>query len=100
MLRKLNSGRGLQNSLPIPPLSPSELAEELIFWVASVSVCVSVRLFVPYSLNHSTIGPTDLYVGTHTKGHYISDKFEGHGSKVKVTKVKNVKILVFNIVSD
>ena len=36
------------------------------------------------------------------KDHHISDKFEGQGhrSKVKVTKVKNVKIPVFSLVSE
>ena len=55
--------------------------------VASVSVCLSVR-------------PTDLKFGARIEDHHISDKTEGHRSKVKVTKVKNVKITVFSLVSE
>ena len=49
-----------------------------------------------------TIGPTDLKFGARIKDHHILDKFEGQGhrSKVKVTKVKNVKIPVFSLVSE
>ncbi len=42
---------------------------------------------------------TDLKFGTHIN---ISDEFEvqGHRSKVKVINVKNVRILVFSLVSE
>ncbi len=44
----------------------------------------------------------DLKFGTPIEDHHISDKCEGQGhrSKVKVTKVKNVKIPVFSLVSE
>ena len=44
----------------------------------------------------------DLKFGARIKDHHISDKFEGlgHRSKVEVTKVKNVKIPVFSLVSE
>ena len=60
------------------------LAEDVIFFVASV--CLSVCLCVCLRI----------------KDHQLSDKFEsqGHRSKVKVTKVKNVKIPVFSLVSE
>ncbi len=61
-------------------------------------VCPSVCL----RSTGQTVGPTDLKFGTRIKDHHISDKFEGQGhrAKVKVTKVKNVKITVFNLVSE
>ncbi len=45
---------------------------------------------------------TDLKFGTHIKDLHISHKSEGQGhrSKVKVTKVKNVKIPVFSPASE
>ena len=48
------------------------------------------------------VGSTDLKFGARIKDHHISNGFEdqGHKSKVKVTKVKNVKILVFSLVSE
>ncbi len=42
----------------------------------------------------------DLKFSTYIKDHHISDEFEGHRSKVKVTSVKNVKIPVFSLVSE
>ncbi len=79
---------------------PPALAEEVIFSVASV--CVSVRPCVCFHSAGRTVGPTDLKFGTRIKDHHISDEFEGQGhrSKVKVTKVKNVKISVFSLVSE
>ncbi len=55
-------------------------------------------MFALYRLNRTL----DLHFGTHIKGHNISGKFEGQGHrlKVKVTKVKNVKIPVFSLVSE
>ncbi len=49
-----------------------------------------------------TVGPTDLKFGARIKDHHIPDEFEGQGhrSKVKVTKVKNIKIPVFSLVSE
>ncbi len=81
-------------------LLPPALAKEVIFSVVSVCVCVTVCVGL-----HSagcTIGPTDLNFCTHTKGHYISDKYEGQDYKtnVKVIKVKNVKIPIFSLVSE
>ncbi len=79
---------------------PPALAEEVIFSVASVclSVCVSVCL----RSTGWTVGPTGLKFGARIKNHHISDGFEGQGhrSKVKVTKVKNVKTPVFSLVSE
>ena len=73
---------------------PPTLAEEVMFSVLSVcpSVCVSVSAC---TIATKTIGLTDLKIGIHVYLDNISDKFEGegHGSKVKVTKVKNVKLL-------
>ena len=73
---------------------PPTLAEEVIFSIASV--CVSVCLRSAGLTN----GPTDLKFCTPIKDHHISDDLrdQGHRSKVKVTKVKNVKILVFSLV--
>ncbi len=83
---------------------PPALAEEVIFSVASVCVCVclSVRPCVRLRSTGRTVGPTDLKFGTRIKDHHTSDKFEGQGdrSKVKVSKVKNVKITVFSLVSE
>ena len=74
------------------------LAEEVIFSVASVrpSVCLSVCVSVCLRSTGRTVGPTDLKFGARIKNNDISDEFEGqdHRSKVKVTKVKNVKIPV------
>ncbi len=60
---------------------------------ASVSLCACVCVHL--------VGPTYQKFGTHLKDH-LSDKFEsqGHRLKVKVTKFKNVKIPVFNLVSE
>ncbi len=62
------------------------------------SVCPCVRL----RSAGRTVGPTDLKFGARIKDHHILDEFEGQGhrSKVKVTKVKNVKIPVFSLVSE
>ncbi len=64
--------------------------------VASVCLCVCLSVYALQS------EPVDLQFGAHIKDHHISDKFEGQGhrSKVKVTKVKNVKIPVFSLVSE
>ncbi len=58
----------------------------------SVHVCVSVCAL--------QAEPLDLKFGAHINDYPISDKFEGQGhrSKVKVTKVKNVKFPVFSLV--
>ena len=42
----------------------------------------------------------DLKFGVCIEDHHISDKFEGYRSKIKVTKVKNLKIPVFSLVSE
>ncbi len=62
------------------------------------SVCVSVCL----RCTGWAVGPTDIKFGACIKGHHISKEFEGQGrrSKVKVSKVKNVKIPVFSLVSE
>ena len=66
------------------------------------SVRVCVRPCVRLRSTGRTVGPTDLKFGTRIKDRHISDKFEGQGhrSKVKVTRVKNVKITVFSLVSE
>ena len=63
--------------------------------VASVCLCVCLHSA------GSRVGPTYLKFGSCIKDHHISDGFEGQGhrSKVKVTKDKNVKIPVFSLVS-
>ncbi len=68
-----------------------------IFASIRISVCVSVC-----ALQAEPLGPTDLKFSVHIKDYHISDKFEGQGhrAKVKVTKVKNVKIPVFSLVSE
>ncbi len=60
------------------------------------SVCLSVCALQAEPLDL----PTDLNFGIRIKGHHISDEYEGQGhrSKVRVTKVKNVKISVFSLV--
>ncbi len=70
-----------------------------IYSVASICLSVCLRS------TGWTVGPTDLKFGAHIEDHHnniISDEFEaqGHRSKVKVTKVKNVKIPVFSLVSE
>ncbi len=61
-----------------------------------------VRLSVCLRSAGRTVGPTDLKFGARIEDHHILDEFEGQGhrSKVKVTKVKNVKIPVFGLVSE
>ena len=58
------------------------------------SICASVCLFALCRL--------DLKFVTDIRDHHISDEIEvqGHRSKVKVTKVNNVKILVFSLISE
>ena len=65
-----------------------------IFGSVCVSVCVC--LFALCRLNRWTNGPKIWH--THWGLSYLG-RGEGHRSKVKVTKVKNVKILVFSLVS-
>ena len=64
--------------------------------VVCLSVCVCLRS------TGWTVGPKDLKFGARIKDHHTLDNFEGQGhrSKVKVTKVKNVKIPVFSKVSE
>ncbi len=58
------------------------------------SVCVSVCTL--------QTGPTDLKFGIRIKDHHILNEFEGkgHRSKIKATKVKNVEMPVFSLVSE
>ncbi len=53
-----------------------------------MSVCLSAG---------STVRPTDLKVSPHVKDHHISNEFEDHSLK---SKVKNVKVSVFSLVSE
>ncbi len=76
---------------------PPALAEEIIFLVASVCLCVCLSVCLRSA--GCTVAPTDLNFGTHIKDHYISDKFGGKGHRSKV-KVKNVKILVFSLLPE
>ncbi len=60
------------------------------FCSVRLSVCLSVCL----RSTGQTFGPTDLRFCTRSKDHHILGEFEGQGhrSKIKVTKVKNIKI--------
>ena len=72
------------------------LAEEVIFLVASTCLCVCLSVCTLQA------EPLGLKLGAHIEGHHTLDKFEGQGhrSKVKVTKVNNVKNPVFSLVSE
>ena len=56
-------------------------------------------LFALYRLN---CWPTELKFGARITDHHIAKEFEGQGHKwkVKVTKVKNIEIPVFSLVSE